>query len=247
MAVPLSVTIITLNEEKNIERCLKSVAWADEIVVVDSGSSDDTINICQQFGCKIIQTTWLGYGPTKKQAVESATNDWILSIDADEEVTDELRVKIRTILESPLSQGYRIKRKSFYLGQVVQHCGWDRDYPLRLFNRRYGNFNDKQIHESVEITGQISQIEEPLLHYTYPTLSSHILRLDKYSELGAEAAFQKGKTVSIIGAVMRGLLKFIKMYFLQLGFLDGKIGFVLAYNSAFGVYLKYIKLWEKNR
>ena len=247
MAVPLSVTIITLNEEKNIERCLKSVAWADEIVVVDSGSSDDTINICQRFGCKIIQTTWLGYGPTKKQAVESATNDWILSIDADEEVTDELRVKIRTILENPHSQGYRIKRKSFYLGQVVQHCGWDRDYPLRLFNRRYGNFNDKQIHESVEITGQISQIEEPLLHYTYPTLSSHILRLDKYSELGAAAAFQKGKTVSIIGAVMRGLLKFIKMYFLQLGFLDGKIGFVLAYNSAFGVYLKYIKLWEKNR
>ncbi len=247
MANLLSVTIITLNEEKNIERCLKSVLWADEILIVDSGSTDKTLEICKKYNCKIIQTEWLGFGPTKKLAVKFAAHDWILCIDADEQVTEELKQRIGQILANPQAVGYRIKRKSFYLGKMINHCGWDRDFPLELFNRQFGNFNDKLVHEFVVLSGEVKKIKQPLLHYTYPSIASHIKKMDKYSQLGAESAAQKGKSATISGAIIRGIIKFIKMYFLQLGFLDGKIGFVLCYNSAFGTYLKYLKLWEKNR
>ena len=247
MANLLSVTIITLNEEKNIERCLKSVLWADEILIVDSGSTDKTLEICKKHNCKIIQTEWLGFGPTKKLAVKMAANDWILCIDADEQVTEELKQRIGKILSNPQAVGYRIKRKSFYLGKMVNHSGWDRDFPLKLFNRQFGNFNDKLVHESVVLSGEVKKIKQPLLHYTYPSITSHIKKMDKYSHLGAESAAQKGKSATILGAIIRGIIKFVKMYFLELGLLDGKIGFVLCYNSAFGTYLKYLKLWEKNR
>ena len=162
----LSVTIITLNEEKNIERCLRSVQWADEIIVTDSGSTDRTVEICRKYTDKVLQIEWLGFGKTKKFAVDAATNDWIFSIDADEQVTDELKNKIQQIMKKPSAQAYRIKRKSLYLGKIINHCGWGRDYPLRLFDRKAGNFNDKLVHETVEITGKILKINEPLLHYT---------------------------------------------------------------------------------
>ncbi|MCU0645391.1 MAG: glycosyltransferase family 2 protein [bacterium] len=247
MSIKLSVTIITKNEEHNIERCLKSVQWADEIVVVDDGSTDRTPEICQQFTPKVIHSDWLGFGLLKQLAVNSAIHDWIFSIDSDEEVSEPLKEKIMTILENPQLNGFRIKRESFYLGKKIRHCGWERDYQLRLFNRKFGNFNDKPVHESVSISGEVGKIEEPLYHYTYPTVQSHIEKMNRYSDLGLELLVNRQKRASIGGAVMRGLAKFFKMYILQRGFLDGKIGFVLCYNSAFGVYLKYLKLWEKNR
>ena len=247
MPAKLSVTIITKNEQHNIERCLKSVRWADEIVVVDDGSTDRTPEICRQYTTKVIHSDWLGFGLLKQLAVNSAIHDWIFSIDSDEEVSELLKNKILNILENPQLNGFRIKRDSFYLGKKIRHCGWDRDYQLRLFNRKFGNFNDKQVHESVSISGTVGRIEEPMFHYTYPTVQSHIEKMNRYSELGLELLTKKKKTASIGSSVVRGLAKFFKMYFLQRGFLDGKIGFVLCYNSAFGVYLKYLKLWEKNR
>ncbi len=247
MPAKLSVTIITKNEEHNIKRCLKSVQWADEIVVVDDGSTDRTPEICQQYTSKVIHSDWLGFGPLKQLAVNSATNDWIFSIDSDEEVSEALRLKIQSILKNPEHDGYRIKRISFYLGMRIRFCGWQRDYPLRLFHRKHGNFNDKVVHESVRITGEVGKIEAPILHYTYPTVQSHVERMNRYSELGLEKLVTSKKTSSIAGAVVRGIAKFIKMYVLQLGFFDGRVGFVLCYNSAFGVYLKYMKLWEKQR
>jgi glycosyltransferase involved in cell wall biosynthesis len=243
----LSVTIITKNEEENIKRCLASVTWADEIVVVDSGSTDKTVEICEKYGCKVIQTEWWGFGKTKQFAVNSATYDWIFSIDADEEVTPELAKKIQKLLsQSSLKSGYKVKRQSFYVKQWIRYCGWDRDYPLRLFNRKQGNFNDKLVHESVEIDGDVGKIEKTLKHYTYPNLKSHIDKINKYSDLGAKSLFEKGKQSSIFNALFHSFSKFIKMYVIQKGFLDGKIGFILSYNSAFGVWLKYLKLWEKN-
>lgn len=244
---PLSVVIITKNEEHNIERCLKSVNWANEIVVIDNGSTDRTLEFCRKYNCRITETDWLGFGPLKKLAVDTANYDWIFSIDSDEEVSEPLQDKILNILANPRSNGFRIRRESFYLGKKIRHGGWDRDYQLRLFNRKFGNFNDKQVHESVSISGMVGRIEEPMFHYTYPTVHSHIEKMNRYSELGLESLARKKKTASIGSAVLRGLAKFIKMYVLQQGFLDGKIGFVLCYNSAFGVYLKYLKLWEKNR
>jgi (heptosyl)LPS beta-1,4-glucosyltransferase len=242
MRKKLTATIITHNEELNIERSLKSLSWVDEIVVVDSYSEDKTVVICKKYNCKVIQTEWKGFGKTKKFAVDNASNDWILSIDADEEVTDSLRKNIEALLINPQNNSYSVKRKSFYLGKEVKHCGWDNDYPLRLFNRRFGNFNDKEVHESVKIKGERSKIHEPLLHYTYPTISSHIEKMNRYSNL---ALVNESKKTSILGSVALGINKFVKMYFLQRGFLDGKVGFVLSYNSAFGVYLKYIKRWQQ--
>ena len=247
MPKPVSITIITKNEQKNIERCLKSVQWADEIVVVDSSSTDRTIDICQKFRCKIIESEWLGFGPTKRLAVDAASNDWIFSIDADEQVGEQLKVIILRTLKNPQLNGYRIKRVSYYLGKQVRYCGWQRDYQLRLFNRKFGNFNEKLVHESVNIDGAVGRIEQPIFHYTYPTIQSHIDKMDRYTDLGTDQLIGKGKSSSICMAVMRGMAKFLKMYLLHRGFLDGKIGFVLCYNSAFGVYLKYLKLWEKNR
>ena len=247
MSEKITVTIITKNEEANIDRCLKSVDWADEIVVADSGSTDATLEICKRHHCKIIMHEWLGFGPMKRLAVDAAMNDWIFSIDADEEVTDVLKKHIADIIKNPEFNGYRIKRRSFYLGKPINYCGWQRDYQLRLFNRRFGNFNAKQVHESVQMTGEVGRIESPLLHYTYPTLQSHVLRMNRYADLGARQLKHKGKSSSILSAVMRGTFKFIKMYLLNLGILDGKQGFILCYNSAFGVYLKYIRLWELNR
>lgn len=240
----LSATIITFNEEKNIERCLKSLQWLDEIVIVDSYSTDKTIEICEKYGCKIIQTEWKGFGNTKKYAVDNASNNWIFSIDADEEVSEELRIEIEKLLKNPEFNAYKIKRNSFYLNEEIKYCGWHRDFPLRLFNRKYGNFNDKQVHESVIINGEKGKIEAPLYHYTYPTISSHFSKINRYSDLAQNNISSKKYGITI--SIFLGLNKFMKMYVLQKGFLDGKIGFLLSFHSAFGVYLKYIKTWQKN-
>jgi glycosyltransferase involved in cell wall biosynthesis len=243
----ISAVIITLNEEKNIVRCLQSLQWANEIVVVDSGSADGTVEICKAHGARVIEAEWQGFGPTKRFAVEQATHDWIFSIDADEEVTPALREKIRTILRQPDPHvAYRIKRQPFYLGQPIHHCGWQKDYPLRLFNRRFGNFNSKAVHEAVQFDGAVRYLQEPLNHYTYPTISSHVQKMDRYTTLSLDE-MPPGKKASIAGAVARSFFKFFKMYFLKLGFLDGRVGFVLCANSAIGIFFKYIKLWERNR
>lgn len=246
--VPISCVIITLNEENNIKCCLESVKWADEIVVIDSGSTDKTLEICSDYKCKIYETPWLGFGKTKQMAVSKASNEWILAIDSDEELTPALQNEIQQLLSTePDYKAYRIKRNSFYLGKLIKHCGWDKDYTLRLFNRNYANFNDKIVHEFVATTSPISQLSHPMLHHTYPSVSSHFAKMKRYSELGAEQLLKKGKKSSIFLAIMRGIFKWKKMYFLQCGFLDGKAGFLLSLNSAWGVYLKYLLLWEKNK
>jgi glycosyltransferase involved in cell wall biosynthesis len=243
----ISITIITYNEERNIDRCLNSVQWADEIIVVDSGSTDRTLAICQKYHCKVINQPWSGFGAMKHFAVNTATHDWIFAIDADEKVTDELKSIIQQIIIQPQYTGYRVKRISYYLDKKIRYSGWNHDHPIRLFNRRYGNFNDKPIHESVKIRGKIGKIESPLLHYPYPTITSHLQKMNYYADLSAEWLARNGKSCSIFMAIISGIIKFLKMYFLQMGFLDGKYGLILARNSAFGVYLKYVKLWEKTR
>lgn len=244
----LSVTIITKNEEANIERCLKSVDWADEIVVVDSESTDRTVEICEAFAsCKVFRLPWEGFGKTKQKAVDQAGNDWILSIDADEQVSPELREKILDILSAgPQYNGYRIKRRSFYLGKLMRYSGWNSDYQLRLFNKKFGRFNKKTVHESVQMSGPVGRIEEVLFHYTYPDVSAHVEKMDRYASLAAEALYKQGDKASLFEALLHAKMKFLKMYIVQLGFLDGRAGLILALNSAYGAYLKYLKLWKKH-
>lgn len=246
MKKKITITIITKNEALNIEKCLNSVCWADEIVVVDSDSTDKTVAICEKYGCKIYSTPWLGFGKTKQFCVEKSTNDWILSIDADEVLSEELQKRILSLDPGEGIVGYRIKRKSFYLGSLINFSGWQNDYPLRLFNKNYGKFTDDIVHEKVILNGKTETINELIYHHTYPDIDSHIVKINHYSGLGAKRLFLNGKKSGVIKPVMRSLFKFFRTFFLKFGFLDGKEGFILACISGFGVFLKYYKLWELN-
>jgi len=246
----ISAVLITKNEEKNIARCLKSIDWVDEIVILDSGSIDETLEIAKKFKAKIYTTKWLGFGKTKQLAVSHALNKWVLSIDADEEVSDELKTEIQNILAKNVSKNifaYRIKRSSFYLNRLIKYSGWQKDYPVRLFNKEKCNFNDEVVHESVTVCQKnLSQIESKLFHYPYHSISHHVKKIDHYTTLGADKLFQKGQKSTIYFAILSSFAKFFKMYIIKMGFLDGKEGFVLCTLSSYSNFLKYIKLWAKS-
>jgi len=243
----ISAVVITKNEESNIGRCLSSLSWVDEIVVVDSGSTDKTLEICKNYNCKIIETKWLGYGKTKHLAVESATNSWVLSIDSDEEVSEKSVEVIKSTLENPKYNAYKVQIKSFYLGRMINHSGWGNEFKLRLFNKEFGNYNDSEIHESVIIPGEKPRLNVEFFHYTYPTIEKVMEKIDRYSTLQSEELFSKGKKYPLFIIPIFAINKLISMYVLKLGFLDGKEGFILANMSAFGVFLKYLKLWKLNK
>jgi len=244
----ISAAIITRNEERNIERCLKSIDWVDEIVVVDSGSTDGTLEICDKHGCRIIRSEWLGFGPTKQLAVDSVSNDWVLSIDADEEVTPELAREIQKMLaQEEIKAGYKIRRPSMYLGKWIKHSGWNKQYKPRLFDRKRGRFTDTVVHETVRIEGELGRLEHPLKHYTYPDLATVRSKMESYAEWGVQALDQKGIRPSRLKAYTHSAWTFVRTYVLSAGFLDGHIGLLLAKNRAYVVYLKYIRHWRKHR
>jgi len=240
----LSAVLIVKNEETNLPRCLSALAWANEIVLVDTGSTDGTVRVAESLGCRVLHSEWLGFGRVKQFAVSQAAHDGVLVIDADEEVSDELCRAILALPDAPPYYAYRIRRRSFYLGRLIRYSGWQSDHTLRLFNRAKAAFNDKPVHESVQTTHPIGGIEAPLWHYTYPTLRSHLQKMDFYTSISAKALHEKGKRAGIGRAVLLGTGKFCKMYIVKQGFRDGREGLVLALMSSFGVFLKYIKLWE---
>jgi len=240
----LSAVLIVKNEESNLANCLASLTFADEIIVLDTGSTDNTISIAKQFTGKVYSLeVWNGFGNAKRTAVSYASFDWILSVDADEVVSDELSDEIKIVLKSSKKHLYRIKRKSYYLGKLINYCGWQNDYPKRLFNKNFANFNDKLLHESVVGTDEIGTIKAPILHYTYNSISAHLQKIDFYTELAAIDAEKKRS--SVVSLLLRGMSKFIKMYILQAGFRDGKEGFILSLISSFGVMIKYMKIMYK--
>ncbi|KQC13672.1 MAG: hypothetical protein APR63_07845 [Desulfuromonas sp. SDB] len=238
----ISAVIITRNEQQNIERCLNSLDWVDEIVVLDSGSTDKTKTICRQKGCRVISAQWVSFGSNKQKAVENASYDWILSVDADEQVSPELKNRIRELLVKPTYSAYRIKRESFYLDRFIRYC-WKNDYPVKFFNRQKAAFNSQQVHETVDLCGELGVIEQPLYHYSYLSISSHLLKMDRYSQITSEVMKNEGKRVNLFSVFLRFHLMFLKMYLLKRGFMDGKWGLILSFNSAYGVFLKYLKLW----
>jgi glycosyltransferase involved in cell wall biosynthesis len=247
-SLTLSAALIVKNEENNIRRCLESIRWIEDIVVFDSGSTDQTLEICRDFGCRIFEGEWPGFGPAKQYAVSKTCHDWVLVIDADEEVSPELKEDILKVLENPDFDGYRIRRISYYLGRQIRHSGWNRDETLRLFYKERGHFNDKPVHESVQIpSGRIGRIRSPLYHYSYPDLNTHLRKIVHYTDLAAQSAVRHGKRSNLCCAFLRADVKFLKMYFLQAGFLDGREGLILAWVSAFGVFLKYVKISRLSR
>jgi glycosyltransferase involved in cell wall biosynthesis len=241
----LSVIVITYNEAANIAACLESVAWADEIVVVDSGSSDETAAICRRYTQRVEITDWPGFGPQKNRALERATGDWVLSIDADERVTPELRAEIEQALAAPAADAYELPRLSSYLGQAMRHGGWWPDYVTRLFRRGTARFSDARVHETLVVTGRVGRLRQPLLHHPFRRLDQVIGKMDSYSTAAAMSLAERGRSAGLGSAVVHGFFAFLRTYVLRGGFLDGRLGFVLAVSNAEGAYYKYLKLAER--
>jgi glycosyltransferase involved in cell wall biosynthesis len=241
----VSVIVITLNEEREIGDCLESVTWADEIVVVDSGSSDRTIEIAKKFTDQVVYHQWVGFAAQKNWAVELATHPWVLSLDADERVSPELRAEIERLLESPPRfVGYQIPRKNFFLGRWIRHGGWSPDYVLRLFRRDAGRFTERRVHESVTVRGEVGTLQSPLEHYTYRSMVDYFQRMDRYSTLAAEEMFEGGKRAHLIDLLLRPCATFLKMFLLRQGFRDGMDGFLLSRLYSIYTFAKYAKLYK---
>jgi glycosyltransferase involved in cell wall biosynthesis len=245
----ISVVIITRNEQASIERCLRSVDWADEVIVVDSGSSDRTVAISQQLGARVSETAdWPGFGPQKNRALAQATGDWVLSLDADEWVTPDLRDEILRVISHPDGTvAFRVPRLSSFCGRFIRHAGWWPDYVTRLFRRGAAKFSDDVVHERVIAEGKTGTLGKPIMHETYVDLDELLQKMNNYSSLAAQEMRQGGKTASLAGAVLRGGWAFIRSYFLRGGFLDGREGFMLAVATAEGTYYRYAKLMLLNK
>ncbi|MFQ5452734.1 MAG: glycosyltransferase family 2 protein [Candidatus Zixiibacteriota bacterium] len=241
----VSVVIITKNEEKNITRCLDSVKWADDIIIIDSHSNDRTIEIVQKYDARIFTPEWRGYGAAKKEGVRYAVNEWILSIDADEVVTEELKSEIESVLNNNNHYaGFYIPRKTLFLGRWIKHCGWYPDYVLRLFSKVHGDFNDAVIHEKVIVCGETKRLKNELLHYSYPNLEEYFNKFNKYTTIGAEEAYKKGTNAGWFSVIIKPPISFIKHYILKHGLLDGLEGFLVSFLSSMAVMVKYVKLRE---
>ena len=245
----LSVIVITKNEEDNIRACLGSVAWADEIIVVDSGSDDDTVNISKELGAQVHTTAdWPGYGIQKNRALSYATGEWVLSLDADERVTPELRSEIESTVSDPHGHaGFRIPRLSSFCGRHMRHSGWYPDFVTRLFHRGSARFSDDLVHESLIVDGPVGKLQQPIMHETFRDLDELLVKINQYSTAGALMLSRKNKTATLKKAVVRAIWAFFRTYILRAGFLDGREGFMLAVSTAESTYYRYAKLMLLNK
>lgn len=245
MKTKLSVVIITFNEEKIIGKCLEKLSFANEIVVIDSGSTDKTVSICEKFGAKVFINTFNGFGEQKRFAVDKASNDWILSLDADEILTENLIAEIAEVLSNTGdTSGYYIKRKHIFMNRVFNYGNESKKEFLRLFNKTVANFNDKKVHEFVETKQKTQILKSAFLHYSYDSLDVYINKLNHYTSLYAKMNLEKNKTYSVFEVILKTKFEFLKKYLLEFNFLNGKEGFYWATFSAFYTYTKCVKTNE---
>ena len=243
----ISVVIIARDEEKNIARCLKSVRWADELIVVDTGSSDETPKIAESLGARLYRIEWTGFGDAKRFGVEKASEGWVLSLDADEEITDVLASEITEAVKGDHFAGYYIPRRTSFMGRWIRHSRWYPDYVLRLFRKEAGSFTSSLVHEKAQIEGNVGRMKSPILHYSYPDVETYMRKLETYTSLAARELHKKGRSFSVTSLVLKPLAAFSRHYITGAGFLDGVEGFMIASLSAFGVMTKYIKLRSLER
>ena len=244
--IPLSVAIITKNEEDNIRQCLQSVVFAAQVVIVDSGSADATLSIAKEFGCEIYNEAWHGFGPQKQSAIDKCRHPWILVLDADERIPPDTADNIKKIVTDPKvkEDGFSFPRKNYFQGRWIKHAGWWPDRIIRLFRKEAGRMTPAMVHESVEVRGMVGSLDKAIEHYTESRLSIIIQKIDRYSTLGAETAFREGKKSSTGGAFLRAFFTFIQDYFLRLGIMDGMPGLTLAVTDSVNKFFKYAKLSE---
>lgn len=244
---PLSVAIITLNAASQLAACLDSVAFADEIVVVDSGSTDGTQALAEAKGARVLQQAWLGFGPQKQYAVDAARHDWVLCLDADERVSAELRRSIENALSAPSTAAYRFPRCNRFLGRYLKFGEGYPDWSLRLFDRRHARWSDDAVHEKVLADGPVAQLDGDLLHDSAESLASYLTKQNRYTTLAAEMAIAAGKRSSPGRIAFSPLVRFIKFYLIRQGFRDGLPGLIHIAIGCFNSFLKYAKMFERQK
>ena len=243
--MPVTVTVITLNESANLAAALESVSWADEIVVVDSESTDDTVAIARKFTDKVIVRPWPGYIAQKNFAAEQARHDWIVSLDADERISPPLGQEIRELLQrGPQAAGYRMPRVTFHLGRWIRSTDWYPDYQLRLYDRRRGRWAGRYVHESVKVEGPTADLRGEILHYAYRDLGHHLQTMDRYTTLAARQMYEDGRRAGWLDLALHPPAAFLRNYVLRAGFRDGVPGLIVSAMNARYVGLKFAKLWE---
>jgi glycosyltransferase involved in cell wall biosynthesis len=244
----VSVTIITFNEARHIEGALRSVAWADERIVVDSGSTDDTVALAGPLADRVEVRDWPGYGAQKNVAASLASHDWILSIDADERVTAALAQTIREALSAePHERAFRIARVTWYLGRWIRSTDWYPDRQTRLYDRRAAAWNARRVHEGLGVDGEVGVLAGEIEHYAYRDLAHHLQTIDRYSTLAAEQMATDGRRARVLDLVVHPPAAFVRNYLLRGGVRDGVAGLIVSGMNAFYVFLKFAKLWERRR
>jgi glycosyltransferase involved in cell wall biosynthesis len=244
----LSVVIITQDEAENIAGALESVRWADDIVVVDSGSSDATLEIARRYTDRVTTRAWEGYGEQKNHATGLAAHDWVLSLDADERVSPELAEEIRALmLSAPPMQGYRIPRTTWYLGRWIRSTTWYPDHQLRLYDRRAARWNTRYVHESVTVDGRVGRLGSEIHHYTYRDLSHQLLTIDRYTTLAVKQMVSEHRRATVFDLIVQGPIAFGRNYVLKMGIRDGAPGLIVSVMNAYYVWLKFAKLWTHQR
>ena len=246
--VPLSVAIITKDEAKNIPACLESARFADQVVVMDSGSTDDTVKIASNSGCDVFVEEWRGFGQQKQFAIDKCKHRWVLVLDADERIPSETAVAIGDIVSKGSDDvaGYSFLRKNWFQGRWIRHL-WGRDRIIRLFQKDLGRMTSATVHESVEVNGHVEALDVPIEHFTESDLSRILIKIDHYSTLGAQEAFDEGRKSSVCSAFFRAVFTFLQCYFLRLGILDGPQGLTLSITDAVNKFFKYAKLSELHK
>ena len=240
----LSAVLITKNEATNIGPCLASLGFAQEIIVLDSGSTDDTVVLARSVGAQVhVSEDWPGFGVQKNRALALATGDWVLSIDADERVTPALQAQILAAIASGQADCYRMPRLSSYCGQHMRHGGWFPDPVERLFRRGTARFSDDVVHERLLPQGKVGELTEPLLHDSFKDFDAVLDKVNRYSSASAAALYARGRRASFFSAFTHGCWAFVRTYLLRRGFLDGRMGLALAISNAQGSYYRYLKLW----
>lgn len=245
---PLTVTVITRNESAHIEAALKSVAWADERIVVDSGSTDDTVALARPLAHRVVTRDWRGFADQKNYAASLASHDWILSLDADERVTPTLAAEIQALMASdPPAAGYRVPRVSFYLGTWIRGTDWYPDYQLRLYDRRRARWVGQYVHEGVEVDGGVGRLRGELQHFPYRNIAHHLQTIDRYTTLAARQAHERGQRAGMLHLLVHPPLAFLRNYLLRGGIRAGGPGLVVSLLNGYYVFLKLAKLWEMQR
>jgi glycosyltransferase involved in cell wall biosynthesis len=243
---PLTATIITRNEAAHIEACLASVAWADERLVVDCGSTDGTVALAERAGARVVHNPWAGYGAQKNHAARLAQHDWILSVDADERATTSLAREIRTVLENPTNTGYRIPRVTWHLGRWWRSTDWYPDPQLRLYDRRRGRWKEQRVHESVTLDDATpGQLTQELQHFAYRDVAHHLETMNRYTTLAADDMFESGRRATALDLIVHPPAAFLRNYILKGGAGEGTAGFIVSAMNAGYVFLKYAKLWQR--